>query len=175
MLKGVGIEDINEEYSVEKVDLDLKAKFREFWKTKLFDDERKENQGNNLRRYRDFKTIFEMETYLTHITEFNECKALTKLRVSNHNLIIEKGRHQRLPIERRLCNKCNVIENEEHFLTQCEKNKNLRDKLYEEIIKDCHHFSNLEPKEKMIYMLSQTDEAIMRHIGKFVDSSFKLI
>ena len=119
--------------------------------------------------------IFEMEPYFDHITDFQERKVLTKLRVSNHNLMIEKGRHQRLPIDKRLCDKCNVVEDEEHFLVQCKKNEKLRDKLYKEILKNCHHFSSLEPKEKMIYMMSQIDEVVTQHVSKFVNSSFKLI
>ena len=103
-------------------------------------------------------------------------KALTKLRVSNHQLMIEKGRHTRLPIvDKRVCGMCNEIEDEEHFLINCKKNECLRKKLYQEIVKTCNRFNSLESKEKIITMMSQTDKCMTRHIAKFVQNSFQAI
>jgi hypothetical protein len=42
---------------------------------------------------------------------------LTKFRLSNHNLTIEKGRHLRIPVKERLCPfGCKDIEDEFHLL-----------------------------------------------------------
>jgi hypothetical protein len=54
-----------------------------------------------------------------------------KLRISNSNLLIEQGRHQNIPLENRLCPICNLeIENEYHFVIECNKLTSSRSKLY---------------------------------------------
>ena len=49
---------------------------------------------------------------------------------SNHDLLIEKGRHSKpkIPREERICNLCNSneIEDEIHFLFHCSTNEILR-------------------------------------------------
>ena len=46
--------------------------------------------------------------------------ALTKLRLSNHKLMIEKGRHLKLDRNRRFCPFCpNEVEDEIHFMITC--------------------------------------------------------
>ena len=47
--------------------------------------------------------------------------AVTKIRLSNHDLMIEKGRHQRLHLSQRNCPFCfgNLLENESYLLLRC--------------------------------------------------------
>ena len=52
-------------------------------------------QSNKLRVYRTFKTKYEYEDYLDEIANIKHRINFTKLRISNHSLEIEKGRHQR--------------------------------------------------------------------------------
>ena len=58
------------------------------------------------------------------------CFPLTRFRISNHCLAIEKGRHSKpkTPIEKRSCLVCDTqeIEDEEHFLCNCQFFNNLR-------------------------------------------------
>jgi len=45
-----------------------------------------------------------------------------KIRVSNCNLNIEKGRYLKWPIEQRICQLCHAdVEDEFHFLMNCDK------------------------------------------------------
>jgi hypothetical protein len=55
-------------------------------------------------------------------------KNLTKLRISAHTLLIEKGRYFRPKLcwNLRLCSLCNKIENEEHVLLFCKKHDTLK-------------------------------------------------
>ena len=55
--------------------------------------------------------------YLDFISAKKYRIALSKFRVSAHNLAIEKGRHKNIPRNERKCRNCNlnVIENEYHF------------------------------------------------------------
>ena len=61
----------------------------------LFNDIRTNDGGNKLRTYRMFKTDMNEEYYLTYIKDRNIRRNLTKLRISAHNLEIERGRHNR--------------------------------------------------------------------------------
>ena len=77
--------------------------------------------------YCKYKTEFEMELYQTQVTNTGHRRALTKLRLSDHKLEIENGRHIRPKINRenrtcKLCSKPNKqapIEGEVHFITRC--------------------------------------------------------
>ena len=68
-----------------------------------------------------------MESYLTQVTNTSHRRALTKLRLSDHKLKIECGRHIRPKInqENRTCKLCSkpnkqaLIEDEVHFITRC--------------------------------------------------------
>ena len=46
-----------------------------------------------------------MESYLS-ISNFEYRKLITKLSISDHNLLIEKGRHLNIPREQRFCSHC---------------------------------------------------------------------
>ena len=61
---------------------------------------------------------------------FENRKATTKIRCSDHCLEIEKGRHKNIPRVERICKVCDKseIETEEHFLQKCKKYDPLRNK-----------------------------------------------
>ena len=61
--------------------------------------------------YCKHKSEFKMESYLTHVTNTNHRRALTKLRFSDHTLEIECGRHIRPKINRenRTCKLCSKL------------------------------------------------------------------
>jgi hypothetical protein len=44
------------------------------------------------------------------VLNFEKRRLITKLRISDQNLLIEKGRHLKIPREKRLCQVCNQIE-----------------------------------------------------------------
>ena len=77
-----------------------------------------------LRTYVSFKQEHEFEHYLLLVRDFGLRNALSKFRLSSHNLEIEKGRHSRpkIPAQDRKCTKCNknVVEDEIHFLFECD-------------------------------------------------------
>ena len=100
------------------------------WHGELFNDERgNHGQRNKLRTFRLFKFKHEFEGYLVKVKQFKHRRALTKLRISNHDLEIEKGRYSGgyKKVEERKCFHCtNVIEDEKHFLTKCPLYSKLR-------------------------------------------------
>ena len=71
-----------------------------------------------------------METYLYHISDREVRRDLTKLRCSNHSLLIEQGRYSKLEVAERLCKKCNKVEDEIHFLIECKLYDSVRKKFF---------------------------------------------
>ena len=61
----------------------------------------------------------------------NNMYCLIKLRTSSHKLAIETGRWHRphiIPIENRLCNVCHKLDDEYHFILECTRHIELRQK-----------------------------------------------
>ena len=128
----------------------LRERYQEFWKNKLWNDERKKG-GNKLRSYREFKRDIKFEGYLNEIKIFNHRSDLTKLRCSAHKLNIEKGRYKKpiVPVEERICTKCNKGEIEDEFhLFVCDFYKDLREELginisdkkeFFQVMEDCNY------------------------------------
>ena len=61
---------------------------------------------NKLRFYSRFKTTFEFEPYLDYVNNFPVRKTIAKFRCSDHKLKIERGRHQHLNADERICDIC---------------------------------------------------------------------
>ena len=77
------------------------------------------------RIYQLYKSSFGTECYLTFISNPKLKVAVFKLRASSHDLEIERGRYVRpkLNVDERLCLSCNVVEDEEHFVTAYKDNE----------------------------------------------------
>lgn len=93
----------------------------------IFNDKRSSSCKNKLRTYRQFKKSYSMEKYITVLQNRQLRSTVAKFRLSNHELMIEKGRHFQLKPEKRLCPfNCNMVEDEHHFLLVCPKFTDLR-------------------------------------------------
>ena len=75
------------------------------------------------------------EKYLISVQNVSDRIALTRFRLSNHNLMIEKGRHQNITrISDRTCPFCpGQVETEFHFLLKCSTFTNLREHLLTQV------------------------------------------
>ena len=84
-----------------------------------------------LRTYRLFKSSFGSESYLFHVNDQRYRTAIKKLRASSHIWEIERGRYSKpiVPSHLRMCKKCNMVQDEEHFVTKCVININERSQL----------------------------------------------
>ena len=76
---------------------------------------------------------FGIEPYLENLTDKTLRRCLCVFRISAHRLRIERCRYCGGKPEDRLCDYCNVIENEIHFLCQCTKYDTLWLKLFDSI------------------------------------------
>ena len=97
--------------------------------------------------------------YLSMVTDQQLKQTLTKYRLSEHSLAIEKGRHRKtwLPPEQRLCCHCtlNEPETELHFLTKCEKYKQIRQTQFTKLEAIRKGFVNLLDMEKLPILLGE--------------------
>lgn len=71
-------------------------------------------------RFYDFVTKeYRLEPYLINCKNKNYRKTFCKFRTSCHDLMIEKGRHKKIPRENRICKYCKQVEDEYHLLDEC--------------------------------------------------------
>ena len=119
------------------------------------------NSGGKLRTYALLKTEIGRAGYLDKITNFKKRKILAKLRLSNHTLMIEKGRHMGLEKEERVCPFCNGddVEDEYHFIFECPTFILPRREFLDTICLVFPNFHDLPPVEKLKIVLDQEEIA----------------
>ena len=101
--------------------------------------------------YSIFKNTVYFEKYLYQIRNTKNRIALTRFRLSNHNLLIEKGRHVRPRLERseRRCFLCkDEIEDEKHFITKCPFYLKERAMLFRSLLDNSTNFNSLVSDEQ---------------------------
>ena len=99
--------------------------------------------GNKLRFYSTIThQVHQMADYLLTIENFSTRTLFTRFRISNHNLMIEKGRHHSPPlaIKDRVCPLCHTgeVEDEVHFLLVCPLYDSLREQFLPEVSSQSH-------------------------------------
>ena len=128
--------------------------------------------NSKLRTYALIKENIGRENYLKDIRNTKHRQMLTKLRLSNHQLMIEIGRHKKLPKEERICQICHDgIEDEIHFLIKCKTLQQLRQPLLASCYESKPNFDFYTDKEKFIFIM--TTPHLMGNVSKFVYSAFK--
>jgi hypothetical protein len=106
--------------------------------------------------YKDLKRNLNMENYLLY-ENFEKRRLITKLRIMQW----PQPSNLKIPREKRLCQVCNQIEDEHHFLFVCNKNLDLRNKYLPLIFQDR---SNIEG-EKIKYILCPSSPVQVGKIG----------
>ena len=109
---------------------------------------------SKLRTYIVLKHDTKFEKYLLSGQNVFHRIALTRFRLSNHNLMVEKGRHQAKNLYDRTCPFCpNHIENEFHFLIECPMYKHLSVRLFNDISKITVGFYYPENEQFLFWFL----------------------
>lgn len=125
-----------------------------------------EGERSKLRTYKILKTRVGYEGYLSKLKNIQERTCLTKLRLSNHELMIEKGRHIGLESVDRFCPFCpGKVEDEIHFLLDCKAYTELRTHAFNEFSKIFASFPHLSCTQKFILM---NDENLFHITAKYV-------
>ena len=130
------------------------------------------NPQSKLRTYGIIKQHIGCEKYLLQITNPSIRQSLTKFRLSNHVLNIEKGRHTNTPEHLRTCPFCpNTIESEIHFLVNCPTYRKPRDAMIAMMTLDRPSFAHYTPNEKLQYLLSEENT---QFVSTFVHNLFEI-
>lgn len=125
-------------------------------------------EDSKLRTYAKLKTDIGLENYLLNISNIEHRTSFTKIRLSNHKLKIEVGRHNNIPKEKRYCSFCpTLIEDEIHFLTQCPAYSTNRAKLMEEI--DGRYYQQTDQESLFVFLM--TNNEITHHTAKFITTA----
>ena len=111
-----------------------------------------------------------IEKYLSDVKNPKTRNAITRLRLSNHNLVIETGRHKKMDLDMRICPLCNHgIEDEVHFLFICDIYKTIRDRTLENYIRNTN-FNFYTNNEKLEFLMLNIDN----NIAKYIYNCFEL-
>ena len=122
------------------------------------------NNYNRLITYARFKHEFHRENYLDFKANKKYKVALTRFRLSSHDLRIERGRYENIARAERICKFCNMsmIENEYHFLLVCPLYAELRRKFLKAYF--CH-WPNMNKFDNL--MMSNSKQVIL-NVAKFI-------
>ena len=114
---------------------------------------------------------FQFQPYLDLFNMSKLCKALSRLRMSSHRLQIEAGRWNRpirTPVNERKCSSCNKLEDEFHFVLECDLYSDLRRNLI-------HRKYWIRPNmEKFISLINSTNRSEIRKLGLFIYKAFDI-
>ena len=127
---------------------------------------------NNSSRANFYKTImqFRFQPHLEKINVYKYIQALSKLRVSSHRLAIESGRWARptrIPIGERKCVNCNILEDEFHFVIECNMYIDLRIKYIPK------YYWERPSMYKFVALVNTTSIKLLRNLSVYVCQAFK--
>ena len=92
-----------------------------------------------------------------------------KFGLSEHKHLIEIGRNLKIPRDQRLCTICNVLEDEFKFFSECKRNTNNPNILYEYFQNMYSNFLELNHDEKLTKIPEQ-----IRTVTSFIRQSLEL-
>ena len=131
------------------------------------------SEHSKLRTYAKLKTEIGIEKYLSITENIIERTAITKIRLSNHDLMIEKGRHHKLPPHERFCLFCkNKIETEQHFMLECNTFENPREQLCSEIRRINPIFNHLNESETFVLLLNGPET--IKLVGNYLSRTLNI-
>ena len=116
--------------------------------------------------YRSLCREFSMASYLYKIHIPANRKAMTRLRLSSHKLMIERGRWLNILPKDRLCTLCNKLEDEFHVICECPRYDTCR-KLY---IKP--YYVRKPSMDKLIQLLNTDNTIEMQKLAIFIKRVF---
>jgi len=136
----------------------LEERYEHFWNNLLSQNNDNIWGRNKLRTYRKLKANFEAEKFLHTDVDKYSISTFVRVRISNCNLDIERGRYSKLPVEQRICRLCSSeVEDEFHFIMHCPKLSAYRVDLFESLSIVIPSFPDMSEIEKIKHILSSND------------------
>jgi len=139
----------------------LKNYYTKFWQSRKY-------STSKLKFYDSVtKNInYKQATYLDKNIPFKHRQALAKLRISAHDLAIERGRYENIREENRLCNTCQTVENEVHFLNDCIKHTLHRKTLLAKVLSIDNNYTSVTFKPSELMSIDCFQVAIAQYVFK---------
>ena len=138
-----------------------------------------ENQQTKLKTYNTFSFFPKFATYVSDLTDTRLIAAVARLRLSSHNLEIERGRHTRpkTPVGNRICRRCQTtqVDDKIHFLMQCNIFELDRKALLSEAGKYITNFNTQCDTEQFKSIMSSENHAIINALAKYTYVCFEKI
>ena len=149
-----------------------KKSFKIFYDDLFTEKIDKIDNNSKLYLYSKLKTGSDQPEYLM-LNNFNSRRLLTKFRISDHNLEVELGRYRNIPREQRTCKVCNTLDDEFHFLLNCQINKDIRINFINKIININPNFNQLASLDKILFILNP-DMNVLSTVVDFIKQSLEL-
>ena len=138
-------------------------------------DSNPESPEPNLQQTECPLTNYSMEPYLYLVKKAKYRHSIAKLRCSSHMLEIERGRHTspKTPAAERKCPICKEIDDEKHFVLECQINKSERDCFFNKLVSIYNDFMCLDANVKFNFIMTICDPQCLNWLGKFLHESFR--
>ena len=121
-----------------------------------------------------FKKTITYEPYLSLIRYRKHRVSYTKLRLSDHPLMIEADRHFKVQQEERICPLCNNgVEDEIYFVMKPTQFEELRAKMLQLVENKYIAFKSLNDEQKLFYLFTTEEKEVCHGISKFTSEGFK--
>ena len=157
--QGVG----NKKVFLSEVKVRLHDNFVQNWNTRI-------NESSRANFYSIFSKL-EHQLYLEVVKVKKYRIAMSKLRVSSHRLEIEVGRWSRpnrTPLDERKCFRCQKLEDEFHFLFECELYSDLKHRYLK------RYFWNRPNILKLKELMSSSNKKIICNLAIFIQKAFDI-
>ena len=132
------------------------------------------SENSKLRTYGIFKNEVREEPYLRIVKNVKDRISMSKFRLSNHKLMIEKGRHRNLDKTMRICPFCSAVEDEIHFLLKCKPFRFLRADLLSNVESALNIRNLRQTDDRALFKLLMENENISKMIAKYLTKSLDL-
>ena len=154
--------------SGDEVKRSVKLTYDTFWKSELLTMSKSDT-------YLLIKGNVVFEKYLSTVKNSRQRVALSRLRTSSHTLMIEKGRHTKIPRIERKCPVCkDRIEDECHFIISCPLYNSIRKDLLESVRRTAPLFVEIPTDlQKFIFLLTNENDIVLTMLAAFTYKSFK--
>ena len=127
-----------------------------------------------LRFYSRFDPSLKLHPHFVQVQNHKHRVAYTRFRCSSHHLAIETGRWQGQHISNRLCYRCRVIDDEDHFIAKCRRHSIERAQLSSTIFLELGDTSFKVFRNNFLYNLMKAESVIIvQALARYIYKSTK--
>ena len=157
------IQNNNNTLSLGKFRYEFEKKIKDMYKKSWKENINKSFNESKIEFLCEYKRNFKFESYIDNLN-FDNRKTVSRFRLSNHNLPIERLRYDNIDREERLCGICdqNLVGDENHYMIWCQNYqlRKIREKFLSKVSKIIPEITQLDEKNIIKYCLVLADSNI---------------